>query len=69
LFKIFGENATISAKRKNLDITEYRQRLEAHEFKNGGNLRDYQAEGVCWLMSNYVNGRSSILADEVNLSC
>lgn len=39
--------------------------LAAHTYPNGGKLRDYQAEGVAWLMSNYVNKRSSILADEM----
>lgn len=39
--------------------------LEAHVFKNGGQLRDYQAEGVAWMMANYINQRPSILADEM----
>lgn len=45
-------------------IEQYRKTLEQVIFKNGGQLRDYQAEGVSWMLANYVNGRSSILADE-----
>jgi len=41
----------------------YVQELQGYIFRNGGKLRDYQAEGVAWMVANYVNGRSSILAD------
>jgi hypothetical protein len=41
----------------------YVQELQGYVFRNGGTLRDYQAEGVAWMVANYVNGRSSILAD------
>jgi SNF2 family DNA or RNA helicase len=43
----------------------YQASLLKSEYPNGGKLRDYQAEGVSWLISNYVNKRSSILADEM----
>ena len=33
----------------------------------GGELRDYQLEGLNWLASLYVNGASGILADEMGL--
>ena len=41
--------------------------LESKVYKNGGQLRDYQAEGIAWMISNYVDDRSSILADEMGL--
>lgn len=48
-------------------IKEYQLNLEKNVFKNGGQLRNYQAEGVAWLMANYINQRGSILADEMGL--
>lgn len=44
-------------------IKQFQQDLQNIEFKNGGQLRDYQAEGVSWMLANYVHDRSSILAD------
>ena len=53
-----------SSKPKNgSGVNAYVKELEGRKFPNGGKLRDYQAEGVAWLICNYVNGRSSILAD------
>ncbi|CAN0433664.1 unnamed protein product, partial [Discosporangium mesarthrocarpum] len=37
------------------------------QFKNGGQLRDYQMEGVSWMLYNWTQGRGSILADEMGL--
>jgi SNF2 family DNA or RNA helicase len=48
---------------ENVGMNAYVKELQAQEFRNGGKLRDYQAEGVAWMVANYVNGRSSILAD------
>lgn len=58
----FGER---SDNRKDEAVLGYQKTLEEREYANGGKLRDYQAEGVSWLVSNYVNKRSSILADEM----
>lgn len=67
LYKIFGENARGTQEERDEKIAEYQQQLVDEEFGDNGNkLRDYQAEGVAWLMSNYVNKRSSVLADEVS---
>ena len=67
LYKIFGENARGTQEERDEKIEEYQQQLVDEEFGNSGNkLRDYQAEGVAWLISNYVNKRSSVLADEVS---
>ncbi|CAB9496158.1 CHD3-type chromatin-remodeling factor PICKLE [Seminavis robusta] len=48
-------------------VEDYQRLLQERVYKNGGQLRDYQAEGVSWLMANFVNKRSSILADEMGL--
>ena len=66
LYKIFGDKIRDSPA-KEAKIEEYKKNLEDHGFKNGGKLRDYQAEGVSWLLSNHVNKRSAILADEMGL--
>ena len=67
LYKIFGENARGTQEERDEKIAEYQQQLVDEEFGDSGNkLRDYQAEGVAWLISNYVNKRSSVLADEVS---
>lgn len=60
--EVFGDKS--DSKLEN-GVEEYQENLEQLIFKNGGQLRDYQAEGVSWMMANYVNKRSSILADEM----
>ncbi|GKZ01523.1 hypothetical protein MPSEU_001102900 [Mayamaea pseudoterrestris] len=67
LYKIFGEKSPIDAQSKEEAVEEYKLALQNLEFKNGGQLRDYQAEGVAWMLSNYINNRSCILADEMGL--
>jgi chromodomain-helicase-DNA-binding protein 7 len=37
------------------------------EYKNGGTLRDYQVDGLSWLLRCWYLKRSSILADEMGL--
>jgi len=64
LYKIFGEKGVKGSQEDN--IAEYQKKMEAHVFPNGGQVRDYQAEGISWMISNYINSRSSILADEVS---
>jgi chromodomain-helicase-DNA-binding protein 7 len=44
-------------------VKAYQDELANQVFPNGGQLRDYQAEGVTWLISNLINRRSSILTD------
>jgi hypothetical protein len=65
LYKIFGDRSTINDETKEQSVNKFTSELQDHEFKNGGHLRDYQAEGVAWIVSNYVNRRSCILADEM----
>eukprot|EP00559_Dactyliosolen_fragilissimus_P007770 CAMPEP_0184861966 /NCGR_PEP_ID=MMETSP0580-20130426/6527_1 /TAXON_ID=1118495 /ORGANISM="Dactyliosolen fragilissimus" /LENGTH=2276 /DNA_ID=CAMNT_0027359649 /DNA_START=192 /DNA_END=7022 /DNA_ORIENTATION=- len=65
-YKTFGDKLK-DTQVKLTRIEEYRNNLEHEVFNNGGQLRDYQAEGVSWMLSNYINKRSSVLADEMGL--
>jgi SNF2 family DNA or RNA helicase len=40
---------------------------KSQEYKSGGTLRDYQVEGLSWLLRCWYTKRSSILADEMGL--
>ena len=40
---------------------------KSKEYRNGGTLRDYQIEGLSWLLRCWYTKRSSILADEMGL--
>ena len=62
-YVLFGENSNLNAEQKQEQVAEYQQQLQEHVYENGGQLRDYQAEGVTWFLSNYVNKRSCIMAD------
>lgn len=66
LYKIFGDRIH-DGEEKESNIEKYKKQLEATTFQNGGQLRDYQAEGVSWLLANHINKRSAILADEMGL--
>jgi hypothetical protein len=66
-YKFFGDKSAISDEKRDECVQKYQQELEETVFPNGGQLRDYQAEGVSWMLSNLVNSRSSILADEMGL--
>ncbi|KAM8966503.1 chromodomain-helicase-DNA-binding protein 7 [Pelodytes ibericus] len=39
----------------------------SREYKNNNSLREYQLEGVNWLLFNWYNARNCILADEMGL--
>ena len=66
LYKTFGDLVP-DGEAKEKVIENYKEDLKGRIFKNGGQLRDYQAEGVSWLLANHINNRSSILADEMGL--
>lgn len=66
-YKFFGDKSSISDDKRDKEVRKYQLELENQVFPNGGKLRDYQAEGVSWMISNAVNKRSSILADEMGL--
>jgi hypothetical protein len=40
---------------------------KSKEYRSGGTLRDYQIEGLSWLLRCWYSKRSSILADEMGL--
>lgn len=65
LYTIFGDKMS-NGKREEA-VQQYQKELEDQVFENGGQLRDYQAVGVSWMMANHINNRSSILADEMGL--
>ncbi|XP_054470354.1 chromodomain-helicase-DNA-binding protein 9 isoform X6 [Anoplopoma fimbria] len=45
----------------------WKKRDQSREYMNGNSLRDYQLEGVNWLLFNWYNRRNCILADEMGL--
>jgi hypothetical protein len=67
LYKTFGDNSPIEQSMRDVEVEKFKADLQSEAHKNGGQLRDYQAEGVTWMISNYVNRRSFILADEMGL--
>ncbi|KAL7559116.1 hypothetical protein ACA910_017527 [Epithemia clementina (nom. ined.)] len=67
LYKTFGDSSKLDEKTRSSAVADYQKSLREQVYKNGGQLRDYQAEGVSWMTANYVNKRSCILADEMGL--
>uniref|UniRef100_A0A669E7K6 Chromodomain helicase DNA binding protein 9 n=1 Tax=Oreochromis niloticus TaxID=8128 RepID=A0A669E7K6_ORENI len=45
----------------------WKKREQSRQYRNGNSLRDYQLEGVNWLLFNWYNRRNCILADEMGL--
>ncbi|XP_076856036.1 chromodomain-helicase-DNA-binding protein 9 isoform X2 [Brachyhypopomus gauderio] len=45
----------------------WKKREHSREYRNANSLRDYQLEGVNWLLFNWYNRRNCILADEMGL--
>jgi chromodomain-helicase-DNA-binding protein 7 len=66
-YKLFGDQTDVPEATRNKLVQNYQQALAEHVYPNGGSLRDYQAEGVAWFLSNYINHRSCIMADEMGL--
>lgn len=66
-YKLFGDATDMVEDKQQEQVTCYQKELANHVFLNGGQLRDYQAEGVSWFLANYVNRRSCIMADEMGL--
>jgi hypothetical protein len=67
LYKTFGDSSPIEQSKRDVEVEKFKANLQSEVHKNGGQLRDYQAEGVTWMISNYVNNRGFILADEMGL--
>ncbi|XP_035376799.1 chromodomain-helicase-DNA-binding protein 9 isoform X3 [Electrophorus electricus] len=47
--------------------SHWKKREHSREYRNANSLRDYQLEGVNWLLFNWYNRRNCILADEMGL--
>ncbi|KAI4878901.1 hypothetical protein NFI96_021724 [Prochilodus magdalenae] len=53
---------------KERPLPEQWQKLEkSREYRNGNQLREYQLEGMNWLLFNWYNRKNCILADEMGL--
>uniref|UniRef100_A0A6I8Q0K5 Chromodomain-helicase-DNA-binding protein 8 n=1 Tax=Xenopus tropicalis TaxID=8364 RepID=A0A6I8Q0K5_XENTR len=46
---------------------DWKKSESSREYKNNNSLREYQLEGVNWLLFNWYNKRNCILADEMGL--
>lgn len=64
---VFGDGSKMDEGKLSEAVTAYQKELAEFVYPNGGQLRDYQAEGVSWMIANYLNGRSCLLADEMGL--
>lgn len=68
-YKRFNEAPT-DLNPRNLRITQAQVSKfynESRTYKNGLNLRDYQVEGLNWLIRKFYEGKNCILADEMGL--
>ena len=65
LYKIFGD--AMESNESDELKAKFMKDLQDVKFKNGGSVRDYQAEGIAWMLSSYINQRGGILADEMGL--
>ncbi|KAL3935214.1 MAG: hypothetical protein SGBAC_009225, partial [Bacillariaceae sp.] len=66
-YKLFGDQTDMAEGLRQERVQRYQNDLASYVFSNGGQLRDYQSEGVTWFLSNWVNRRSCIMADEMGL--
>mmetsp|Transcript_9183 Transcript_9183/g.21889 ORF Transcript_9183/g.21889 Transcript_9183/m.21889 type:complete len:2363 (+) Transcript_9183:217-7305(+) len=66
-YKLFGDQTDMAEGLRQERVQRYQNDLASYIFQNGGQLRDYQSEGVTWFLSNWVNRRSCIMADEMGL--
>ena len=48
-------------------LSKFKKITSKKTYKDGNQLRSYQAEGISWLLWNWCNRRNSILADEMGL--
>uniref|UniRef100_A0A8B9L5L2 Chromodomain helicase DNA binding protein 9 n=1 Tax=Astyanax mexicanus TaxID=7994 RepID=A0A8B9L5L2_ASTMX len=53
--------------RRRPPASHWKKLEQSREYRNGNSLRDYQLEGVNWLLFNWYNRRNCILADEMGL--
>ena len=59
--------ASYALKGRDSPKTKFKQLTKTPEFEDDYGLREYQLEGLNWLMFCWFNGRNSILADEMGL--
>jgi hypothetical protein len=67
LYSFFGDKSNMEESDREAAVEAYTKDLQQRVYKNGGQIRDYQAEGVAWMLANFVNQRSGLLADEMGL--
>lgn len=60
-----GDNLAETSKNKGVASWKTKLYSTSKEYRSGGKLRDYQVDGLNWLLSCWYSKRSSILADEV----
>lgn len=53
--------------KKKPKLIDFKKKEESPVYKNGNRLREYQLEGVNWLMFCWYGGKNAILADEMGL--
>ena len=61
------EDETPAEKPTPAKIAEYYS--ESPSYKNENSLRDYQLQGINWLIKSHHLNRNTILADEMGLGC
>lgn len=67
LYGVFGGISKMDDEKLNDAVVAYQKDLANVVYPNGMQLKDYHVYGVSWMMTNYINGRSSLLADEMGL--
>jgi SNF2 family DNA or RNA helicase len=67
LYGVFGGISKMDDEKLNDAVVAYQKDLANVVYPNGMQLKDYHVYGVSWMMTNYLNGRSSLVADEMGL--
>ncbi|XP_059622171.1 probable global transcription activator SNF2L1 [Phlebotomus argentipes] len=63
-FKNVGKNTGSASQSEPKSVMKF---MSTPDFINNGEMRDYQVEGLNWMISIYENGINGILADEMGL--
>lgn len=64
LYGVFGGVNKIAEEILDDAVVAYQKDLAKVVYPNGMQLKDYHVYGVSWMMANYLNGRSSLVADD-----
>ncbi len=64
-----SDEIAVSRDEMGMDIRPagFKRFTESPVMKGGRTLRDYQVEGLNWLLANWIQHRSCVLADEMGL--